>query len=65
MHRIMHFLQEIEINRIATNIRNRSSTLELPEQIHSEVVVELSVDVVEDVLSVVVLVVVDAKVLEE
>ena len=52
------------ITRIATNIRNRSPSLELPEQMHS-LVVELIVDVVEVVATVVVLVVVDAIVLEE
>ena len=52
------------ITRIATNIRNRSPSLELPEQMHS-LVVEFIVDVVEVVATVVVLVVVDAIVLEE
>ena len=51
-----------EIIRKATKIRNRSPILELPEQIHSVVVVKL---VVEVVVAVVVLVVVDATVLEE
>ena len=47
-----------QITRIATNIGKRSPILGLPEQMHSFVVVGLVVDVV-------VLVVVDAMVLEE